>query len=175
MKLNEQMLRDIIREEYLRITPVAPGEPMSEARALYLAEEVLQEGIFSNLFAGVKGAAGKAGEKTAAAGTAVGKAVSSKAKDVGTAVASAAKSIAAPIQAAGKTAADAIRDIKDAGVKAAAANAADEIKATLGPVVKKQVAILIQKSRVAGRDETEAQAEAQKIVQDALVAAIAST
>ena len=124
------------------------------------------------MFAGVKGAAGKAGEKASAAGSAVGSAVSSKAKEVGTAVASAAKSIAAPIQAAGKTAAAAIKDIKDAGVKAAAMNAASEIKASLEPTIKNQVALLIKKSVESGKDESEAKAEAEAIVMNAVAAAL---
>ena len=179
MKLSEQSLRRIIKEEYLRVTPVNPGEIMSEARALYLADEVLQEGWFSNLFAGAKGAAKETGKKAAAAGAAVGEkakeagaAVSAKAKEAGAAVSAAAARVAAPIKAAGEAAASTLKDIKDAGVRAAAENAAAELKSTLEPMIRKQVAELIKKEVQSGKNEAQAKEEANALVMNALAAAL---
>jgi hypothetical protein len=168
MRLTEEKLRSIIKEEYLRVTPVKPGNVMSEARALYLADEVLQEGWFSNLFAGVKGAAGKAGEKASAAG----EVVAGKAEEAGRAISAAAQKFAAPIKAAGETAMQAMKDIKDAGVRAAAENAASELKAALEPMIKQQVAELIKKEVQAGKDEAAAKMEANALVMNALAAAL---
>lgn len=168
MKITHNQLRRIIKEEYERATPVQPGQLMSEARALYLAEEVMNEGFFKNVWAGLTGAGKEAGKQAAAAkDVAVQKATA-----VGQEISAAAKRFAEPIAAAGRTAAKAIGDIKDAGTRAAAESAAAELKATLEPMIKKQVAELIKNEVKSGKDETAAKAEAEAIVMNALAAAL---
>jgi hypothetical protein len=168
MNITESRLRTIIKEEYLKITPVEAGQLMSEHRAMYLAEQVIAEGFFGNLAAGLKGmvagtgaAVGKAGEKASGA---AGKASAE--------LASAAKKFIAPVAAAGKDAAAAIKDIKDAGVKAAAVAASNTIKAALEKEVKNQVALIIKKEVASGKSEAEAKLEAEAIVSNALAAAL---
>ncbi len=53
MRLNESRLRAIIKEEYDRVTPTRSGQRMTEARARYLAEEVMKEGRGWAMFSGV--------------------------------------------------------------------------------------------------------------------------
>ena len=168
MKITESKLRQIIKEEYLKVTPVMPGEVMSEARAMYLAEEIVNEGFFGNVLGAIKGLAAGAG--------AVGKAAGGKAAGVaskaGEGLASAAQKLAAPIAAAGKDAVAAIKDIKDAGVKAAAVAASNSIKSSLEKEVKNQVALIIKQEVAAGKDEASAKAEAEAVVSNALAAAL---
>jgi len=70
MRITNTQLRKLIREEYDRVTPTRPGQLMTEARANYLAEELLDEGLFDNikaLFAGGAAAAKSVGGKAAGA------------------------------------------------------------------------------------------------------------
>ena len=60
MKLTKNQLQSIIKEEYLRITPVKRGQVMSEARADYLAEQILQEGPIMSMLRAALGGAGEA-------------------------------------------------------------------------------------------------------------------
>ena len=168
MKITESRLRQIIKEEYLRVTPVMPGEIMSEARAMYLAEEIVNEGFFTNALGAIKGLASGIG----AAGAKAGEKAAGAASKVGGQLAAAAQKLAAPVAAAGKDAIAAIKDIKDAGVKAAAMTASNTIKAALEKEVKNQVAIIIQKEVAAGKDEASAKAEAEAVVSNALAAAL---
>ncbi|NBO99467.1 MAG: hypothetical protein EBU90_04970 [Proteobacteria bacterium] len=168
MKITESKLREIIKEEYLRVTPVMPGEIMSEARAMYLAEEIVNEGFFGNVLAGIKGAIKGVG----AAGAKAGEKAAGAASSVGGQLAAAAQKLTAPIAAAGKDAAAAIKDIKDAGVKAAAVAASNSIKSSLEKEVKNQVALIIQKEVASGKDEAAAKAEAEAVVANALAAAL---
>jgi hypothetical protein len=172
MKISHNQLRRIIKEEYQRVTPVQPGQVMSEARAMYLAEEVMAEGFLGNLWAGLKGAGSETGKKAGAAAGAAKDAVVQKATAAGKEISAAAQKIVAPIATAGKEAAKAIGDIKDAGVRAAAENAAAELKATLGPMIKQQVAQLIKSEVKSGKDEASAKVEAEAIVMNALAAAL---
>lgn len=168
MKITHNQLRRIIKEEYERATPVQPGQIMSEARAMYLAEEVMNEGFFKNVWAGLTGAGKEAGKKAGAAKDVVVQ----KATAAGQEISAAAKRFAEPIAAAGRTAVKAIEDIKDAGTRAAAESAAAELKAALEPMIKKQVAELIKNEVKSGKDEAAAKVEAEAIVMNALAAAL---
>ena len=91
MQITKKQLQQIIKEEYLRVTPAAAGTLMTEARANYLAEQVLDEGLWDSIkagFAALKGGAGAAGGKL---GDAAGKALAPAVAAVKSAAAGAAK------------------------------------------------------------------------------------
>lgn len=157
MNITESKLREIIKEEYLRATPVKAGGLMSEHRAMYLAELVLQEGLWDSLKASVKGVG--AGVKSAA-GAAAGIAMDS------------VKAAAAPMINAAKAGKAAIDKIADDASKAAAQAAADSLTSSLKAEITKQTAAIIQKLVKSGKSEDEAKAQASGIVTAALSAAV---
>lgn len=172
MKITHNQLRRIIKEEYERATPVQPGQIMSEARAMYLAEQVMNEGILGDLWAGFAGAGKKAGEKAGEAITTAGKKAGEIAGDVRARAKQAVEKVAAPLKKAGETAVKAIEDIADAGLKAAAKNSAKDIEASLFPIIKSEVAKMIAKLVKSGETEQAAQAAALGMVSQALSVAI---
>lgn len=157
MNITESRLRQIIKEEYLRATPVKAGQLMSEHRAMYLAEQVMQEGLWDSLKAAIKGVG--AGAKSAAGA-------------VGGIAMDAVKSAAAPMINAAKAGKAAIDKIADDASKAAAQAAADSLKASLQAEITKQTAEIIQKLVKSGKSEEEAKAQASGIVTAALSAAV---
>jgi hypothetical protein len=157
MNITESRLRQIIKEEYLRATPIKAGQLMSEHRAMYLAEQVMQEGLWDSLKAAIKGLG--AGAKSAAGA-------------VGGIAMDAVKSAAAPMINAAKAGKAAIDKIADDASRAAAEAAADSLKTSLQAEITKQTAQIIQKLVKSGKSEEEAKAQASGIVTAALSAAV---
>ena len=153
MRLTESQLRRMIKEEYLRVTPVNPGEIMSEARAVYLAEEMLNEWTFGSLVSAAKGGAKELGKK--------GKeAVGNGLEKIGAPIAAAASAVKDAAGKAGK----AIESIKNDVAKAAAKEAAETLKAQLAGQIKKYTADLIKNLVASGMDEAQAQAAAVAVI-----------
>ena len=178
MKITEASLKRIIKEEYLRITPTKPGQLMSEARAQYLAEQIIYEiGIFDKLKAFVSGrgaAYGQVADKASdAAGKVAGKAAD-KAKGAVTAVAGAVKNATGPIVKAGKEAAQAIAQIRDDGLKAAAEKAKKSLQASMEAEIKNNLAYMIKfvKNNNKGISDEDASTQAAGIITAAIEAAI---
>ena len=196
MKITEARLKRIIREEYLRVTPVKPGQLMSEARARHLASEVMQEGLFGTLKAFMKGGASVAGKAAGAAGEAAkgaagavagaakgaGKAVAGAAKGAAGAVAGAGKAAAGlaadavksavgPVVNAGKEAKRALNSIKNDAVKTYSVAAYESIRDTITKEVESAMADMIKNLVRAGFTEEEAKLEASAVISTALSAA----
>jgi hypothetical protein len=159
MNITESKLREIIKEEYLRLTPVSAGELMSEHRAMHLAEELINEGLWDSIKALAAGS--KAAVKTVAGAGAE-------------ALGSAANSVVAPMIKAGTEAAQAIKAVKDDAVKAAAAAAAESLKKSIQASLKTSIADMIKKLVASGKDEATAKKEAGQAIGPALSQAIAS-
>lgn len=167
MRLTESQLRRMIKEEYLRVTPINPGEIMSEARATYLAEEMLNEWTFGSLFAGLKGGAKELGKKAGSAAEKGKEAVGKGLEKIGAPIAAAASAVKDAAVNAGK----AIEGIKNDVAKAAAKEAAETLKAQLAGQIKKYAADLIKNLVASGMDEAEAQAAAAAVITSASMAA----
>lgn len=161
MKITESKLREIIKEEYLRAVPVAPGALMSEARADYLAEQVLEEGLWDNIkagFAGLKAGGSKAAEKM---GGAASKAL--------TPAVQAVKSVASSaVKAAGQVS-DAIGKIKDESLKSAALAAQKSFQDSLKSSVQSSLSAGIKQLVSAGMSEDEAKSFASSILTSELM------
>jgi hypothetical protein len=161
MQITKSQLQQIIREEYLRVTPAAAGTLMTEARANYLAEQVLDEGLWDSIkagFAGLKAGAGAAGGKL---GDAAGKALAPAVAAVKSAGAAAAK-------AAGDVS-NFVGQIKDEALKAAATAAQDSFRASLRADVQKALATGIKQLVSAGMSEDEATSLASTILTSELM------
>ena len=161
MQITKKQLQQIIKEEYLRVTPAAAGTLMTEARANYLAQQVLDEGLLDFIqskFAGFKAGAGVAGGKL---GDAAGKALAPAVAAVKSAAAGAAK-------AAGDVS-NFVSQIKDETLKAAAQAAQESFKNSLKSDVKKALATGIKQLVSAGMSEDEAKSLASTILTSELM------
>ena len=157
MKITEQRLKQIIREEYLGRTPTRRGEIMTEERANYLSNHLVNEvGIFSTLGAVLKGAF--SGGATAAGGT-----LALPVKGV--------VRVGQAIAQAGREAADAIKGIKDATVKAYADKVKEALIAAIKAEITKSAGQLMKALVKTGKSEQEATAEASTIMTAAVSAA----
>jgi hypothetical protein len=166
MRITNAQLRKLIREEYDRVTPTPPGQLMTEARANYLAEEIVKEffglgRLFKAAGAGAKAVGAAAGKKAgSAAGAAAGK------------LASAAQAIAAPIKNAATAAGNELKQIADAGAKAAAIASAESLKQEIQTVLISKVKKLLQELEAQGiESEDERRSIASGVVLAALGAA----
>ena len=161
MQITKKQLQQIIKEEYLRVTPTAAGTLMTEARANYLAEQVLDEGLLDSIkagFAGLKGGSRAAGSKL---GDAAGKALAPAVAAVKSAAAGASK-------AAGDVS-NFIGQIKDDALKAAAQAAQESFKNSLRSDVQKALATGIKQLVSAGMSEDEAKSLASTILTSELM------
>jgi CTP:molybdopterin cytidylyltransferase MocA len=155
MKITEAQLRKIVRQEYVRnhsmrrsLIANRQGNVMTEARARHIANEVINEGLFSTIKAGfsalMKGGgvvADKLGDKATAALQPVAKAITAAAKRAG--------------EVAAATAAM-IRGIKDDAVRAAVEEFQESLKTSLSNSLKTQIQEGIQDLTNAGIPEEEA-------------------
>jgi len=157
VKITEQRLKEIIREEYLGKTPTRRGEIMTEERARYLSNRLVNEvGLFSTLGAMIKGAF--SGGKTAAGGT-----LALPVKGV--------VRIGQAIAQAGSEAAAAIKGIKDATVKAYAEKVKEALTNAIKAEITKSAGQLMKALVKTGLSEQEATAETTKIMTSAVTAA----
>jgi hypothetical protein len=156
MKLTKNQLQSIIKEEYLRITPVKRGQVMSEARANYLAEQVLEEGLWDSIKAGwaaFKGAATGGGSKLG----------DDAAKLLGPVI----QQVQAVAQAAAKASADVqgfIGSIKDEAVKKAVEEARKSFEDSLKGSISSALSDGIKNLQSAGMSEEEAKTLASTIL-----------
>jgi|GEM_PF-3127394 len=156
MKLTKNQLQNIIKEEYLRITPVKRGQVMSEARANYLAEQILEEGLWDSIKAGwaaFKGAAAGGGSKLG----------DDAAKLLGPVI----QQVQAVTQAAAKASADVqgfIGSIKDAAVKKAVEEARKSFEDSLKGSISSALSDGIKNLQSAGMSEEEAKTLASTIL-----------
>ena len=123
--ISEAAVKRIIQEEILRVTPVKPGQLMSEHRAQYLAEEMLNEGFFSSIKHALKG--------TAAGAKVLGDPFVQKVKSVGNA-----------ISAAGKQALDAVKATADEVVKAYQEAVVQSFRDDFNKLIQKKSAEMIK-------------------------------
>lgn len=156
MKISSKQLRSLIREEYLRSTPVTRrGQMMSEARANMLAEQMIEEGLFDSIkagFAAFKAGASKTAEKM---GDAAGKALEPAAK--------AAQAMAGQAKAAYDNVSKAVSAIKDETMKAAAEAAKKSLEDSLKSTLQKALADSVANLTKSGMEEKEAQTLAATI------------
>jgi len=155
MRITETQLRSIIKEEYLRSTPVRPYGIMSEARAQYLTEEMLDEGLWNSIKALAAGVKGGAGAALKPLGDAVGKAAT-QAKETATA---AAKSISA---------------LGDKAKTAAAQAAFESMKSSVESSIKSSMQNGLKELVKAGMSEDEAKAFAGELVAAAVASSISA-
>lgn len=161
MQITKNQLQRIIREEYLRVTPTKPGALMTEARANYLAEQVLDEGLWDSIkagFAGVKSGASVAGGKL---GDAAGKALAPAIASV--------KSVAAGAAQAASDVSNFVSQIKDEALKAAALASQDSFRASMRSDVQKALGVGIKQLVSAGMTEDEAKSLASAILSSELM------
>jgi len=157
MRITERQLRSIIKEEYLRSTPVRPGMLMSEARAEYLAQEILDEGLWSSiksLGAGAKAAVG-------GAASVVMKPLDQAAEKIALAAAETAKSAYAAIKLEKDK-------VKAAALEASMASMETSIKAAIKTAMQDAMKHFVK----AKMTEDEAKAEASKLAIAATAGAI---
>lgn len=149
MKITRKQLRNVIREEYLRSTPMTEkGQMMSEARANLMAEQILEEGLFGTIKAGFAALKGGA----AAAGGALGD-IAAKALEPAT---KAVQQVATAAKTAASNVATAINNIKDESLKAAAEAAKKSLSDSLKSTLQKELADGLKQLIAAGMDEKEA-------------------
>jgi len=144
MRITNVQLRKLIKEEYDRITPTPRGQLMTEARANYLAEEIVKE------FFGLGRMFKAAGAGAKAIGSEVGKKAGAAAGDAAKKLSNAAKAIAEPVQNAARSAAQGLASIADKGAKAAATQAANDMKEVIAKSLEPQVKKLIQELNAVG-------------------------
>ncbi len=161
MQITKKQLQQIIKEEYLRVTPAAAGTLMTEARANYLAEQVLDEGLWDSIKAGFSALKGG----SAAAGGKLGDAAS---KALAPALAAVKSAGAAASKAAGDVS-NFVGQIKDEALKAAAQAAQESFKNSLRSDVQKALSSGIKQLVSAGMSEDEAKSLASTILTSELM------
>lgn len=172
MQITTKQLRRIIREEYIRATPpTRPGQLMTEQRANLLAEQMLEEGLFDIIKAGVAGLKAGTGAVAGAAAKGAKGAVSKIGDTASKALAPAAAAVQKMAAAASETAKSvttAIGAIKDDAVKKAAEAAQETLKQSLKDSLKKSLATAVQNLVSAGIDENEAKTLASEFASAAM-------
>jgi len=166
MRITNVQLRKLIKEEYDRITPTPRGQLMTEARANYLAEEIVKE------FFGLGRMFKAAGAGAKAIGSEVGKKAGAAAGDAAKKLSNAAKAIAEPVQNAARSAAQGLASIADKGAKAAAIESAESLKKEIQTLLISKVKKLLQELEAQGiSSEDERRSIASGVVLTALGAA----
>lgn len=132
-KLTESQLRDLIRNELSAHKVTKRGEAMTEARANYLAENIINElGIFAAIGAGLKGLMAGGG----AAGKALGNAATKALVPIGKAAAAMKNQASAAI----KSVDEFVSNIADEAVKSAVEARRETIKTSVEGTIKKAAA-----------------------------------
>jgi hypothetical protein len=133
VRITESQLRKIVREEYLKSQGAVRRRPvMTEARARRAADEMMNEGLFDVIKAGISGLMGGAGKAKEMLGA---KAIETF-KPISDAIAAVSKAASTAASNVSK----AIGEIKDASLKAAAEKFRDSLKESMKNALKTQIA-----------------------------------